>query len=153
MRNKNTFTKEERKMRVAFIEYESPSKDGHFITVINLNRRVIGRIKKTYIKGEGKYVYTAYDRQGKTIFTPSTKLWEIKKKMIAYAKTKGLAKQDSKSNQNEKESPKSKQQNIDNKKGKEKPMTEEEKKFWRVQELRHQLKENEKEKEKSEISR
>lgn len=153
MENKKTFTKEERKMRVAFIEYETPSKDGHFMTIINLNRRVIGRIKKTYLKGEGKYIYSSFDREGKPVFGPSTKLWELKKKFIAYAKTKGLANTDTKTNLTEKGAPKSKLRNPEYKEEKEKPLTEEEKKFWRVQELRQQQKDMKTNKEKHEISK
>ena len=152
MKKQKPMTKDEwRQKRVAFIKYPTATKDGHIITVVNLKRKILGRIKRTTV--EGKILYTAYDRENKLLFAPSSKLHEIEKKFISYAKTKGLTKEDSMAKQVEKEPTNAKQQKTATKKENEKPLTEEEKKFWRVQELRQQQKDMEKDKEKHEISR
>src|SRR6185503_4608923 len=58
-----------------------PAKDGHFITVVDSYRNVIGRINKTYNESSKKFDYFSYDHEGKPL-SQSEKLWQLKNEYI-----------------------------------------------------------------------
>jgi hypothetical protein len=71
--------------KVVFIEYASAKKGQHFITVMGRpdgRKQIIGRIFKEYDKENKKYMYTAADREGKSLFESTPNLYELKKQFI-----------------------------------------------------------------------
>ena len=75
---RNAFAKTQRLNQLRFIEYEKPSKDGHFVTVGDSYHNLIARIHKIYNEEDKKYEYVAYDHTGNQM-AKSDKLWEVKK--------------------------------------------------------------------------
>ncbi len=63
--------------QLVFVEYEKPTKDGHFITILDSYKNTIGKIHKSYNAETKKYEYTAFDHAGTPVGT-SEKLWELK---------------------------------------------------------------------------
>ena len=83
--NKTSKQKIQKQNQLVFIEYEKPSDNGHFMTVMDSYRNVIGRINKNYNEQTKKYEYTAFDHAGKS-FSKGEKLWEVKGEFISNRK-------------------------------------------------------------------
>jgi len=81
MTTPNSTQPEQQQMKrnqLIFVEYEKAAGDGHFVTVVDSYRNVIGRIHKSYNDESKKYDYLAYDHAGNLMGT-NEKLWELKK--------------------------------------------------------------------------
>lgn len=74
----NPESKQKKVNQIIFVEYEKPLNDGHFITVVDSYRNVLGRINKVYSEELNKYEYFAYDHEGKPIGEKSEKVWQLK---------------------------------------------------------------------------
>ena len=78
MHTQSTTPKQKKVNQLIFVEYEKIAGDGHFITVVDSYRNVIGRIHKNYNDQLSKYEYAVFDHNGNLI-TQGDKIWELKK--------------------------------------------------------------------------
>lgn len=67
--------------KLVFIEYESALPNGHFITVTDRYKNILGRIHRIHDPKAQDYKYKAYDEEGSLQFEKE-KIWEIKKEFI-----------------------------------------------------------------------
>jgi hypothetical protein len=75
----NSQTNQNKKFnQLIFVEYEKPTKEGHFITVVDSYRNQLGKIHKSFNEKTRKYEYTSYDHAG-NVTASGEKIWEIKK--------------------------------------------------------------------------
>lgn len=78
--NQQNFEQNQRKInQVIFVEYEKALSNGHFTSVVDSYRNLLGRIHKVYNEELQKYEYFAYDHEGKPMGEKSEKLWQLKK--------------------------------------------------------------------------
>ncbi len=71
--------------RIVFTEYAYAKQGQHFMTVatrVDGKKVFMGKVFKTYNQDANKYIYTAVDREGKAIFEPTEKLYELKNQFI-----------------------------------------------------------------------
>lgn len=78
---KTTEQKQKRENQLVFIEYEKPTVEGHFMTIMDSYRNVIGRVNKSFNEQSKKFEYSAFDHAGKP-FSNGEKLWEVKNEFI-----------------------------------------------------------------------
>ncbi len=81
MKSNNPEQNQRKVNQLIFAEYEKTAGDGHFITVVDSYRNVIGRIHKSYNDEAKKYEYAAFDHKG-SLMAQKDKLWELKKEFI-----------------------------------------------------------------------
>lgn len=89
LKNQNTMktqtkspeSKQKKVNQLIFVEYEKPAGDGHFVTIVDSYRNVIGRVNKSFNDETKKYEYVAFDHAG-NIFSKSDKLWQLKNEFI-----------------------------------------------------------------------
>ena len=73
----NQEPKKQKQNQLRFIEYEKPTADGHFITIVDSYHNVLGRISKSYNDQSKKYEYVAFDHAG-NVMSKGEKVWEAK---------------------------------------------------------------------------
>ena len=73
--------KTQKQNQLRFIEYEKPTRDGHFITVSDSYHNVIARIHKSFNQEIKKYEYAAFDHAG-NLMGKSDRLWQLKNEFI-----------------------------------------------------------------------
>jgi|GEM_PF-6023547 len=74
----NTPSRGKKENQIMFIEYEKPTEEGHFITIVDSYHNTLGRIHRSYNEQSRKYEFTAYDHAGKPLYMTSEKVWELK---------------------------------------------------------------------------
>ncbi len=78
---KTQTTEKQKFNQLVFVEYEKPTKEGHFITIVDSYRNNIGKIHKNYNEEIKKYVYTAFDHAGNVI-GKNEQVWQLKNEFI-----------------------------------------------------------------------
>jgi hypothetical protein len=82
----NTTPKNQKQNQLTFLEYEKPTGDGHFITVGDSYKNVIGRVHKSFNDETKRYEYVAFDHAG-NFMAKGDKLWEVKNEFVKNRET------------------------------------------------------------------
>ncbi|HKR07325.1 MAG TPA: hypothetical protein VJY62_22010 [Bacteroidia bacterium] len=77
----STQQKGKKENQLVFLEYEKPTANGHFMTIMDSYRNIIGRVNKSFNDQTMKYEYAAYDHAGNP-FTKGEKISQVKSEFI-----------------------------------------------------------------------
>lgn len=78
----NPEQKQKKVNQLIFVEYEKAAGDGHFVTIVDSYRNVLGRIHKSFNDQTKKYEYLAYDHAG-NFMSKNEKLWQLKNEFVS----------------------------------------------------------------------
>jgi hypothetical protein len=83
MKNQTQFAQQKGKKenQLVFLEYEKPTKNGHFMTIMDSYRNIIGRVYKSFDEDLKHYQYTAFNHEGNP-FSSGINLGFIKNEFI-----------------------------------------------------------------------